>query len=108
MRAEAVFVLAAALCLGMACEREAPRDLECGSPDHVKELAGVHYQDADCEAAIQSAETRLSAAFYRKACQQLAPSAGLPERVSDAHVTSCIPAIGDAGGSILQIQLCCE
>ncbi len=108
MRAEAVFVLVAALCLGTACEREAPQILECGSPDQVVELSGVHYEDAECEAAIQSAETRLGAAFYRKACQQLAPSAGLPERVSDAHVTSCIPAIGDAGGSTLQIQLCCE
>lgn len=108
MRAEAVLGAAVALCLGMACEGEAPRSFECSSPDRVQELAGVHYENTDCEAAIRSAETRLTAAFYRKACQQLAPSAGLPDAVGDAYVASCIPATGDAGGSILQIQLCCE
>lgn len=108
MRAEAVLLLATVLCLESACERAAPRAFECGSPDRVAELADVHYEDVDCEAATRSAEARLTAAFYRKACQQRAPSAGLPERVSDAFVTSCTPDSGEAGGSLLQIRLCCE
>jgi len=93
--------------LGMVCEREAPRSFECADPARVQELAGVHYEDVDCDAAIRSAESRLTAAYYRKACEQLAPDAGVPPRVSDAHVARCEPASSDQGGSLLYIQVCC-
>jgi hypothetical protein len=107
VRAEAVVLLAALASLGMLCDRDEPRSFECADPAQVQELAGVHYEDVDCEAAIESAERRLTTAYYRKSCEQLAPSEGTPANVLDAYVASCAPATGDAGGSILTIQLCC-
>jgi hypothetical protein len=103
VRAEATLSLLALLGLGMACEE--PRSFECANPDQVQEIDGVHYEDLDCDAAIQTAEARLTTAYYRKACEQLAPSEGVPDRVTDAHVAHCQPA--EEGGSIVDILLCC-
>ena len=98
--------LAASLCLGLACGPTAPeRSFECPAPERVTRVEGVHYEGASCDAAIAAAESRPGTAYYRKACEQLAPDAGLPGPVSDAYVASCEPA--DDGGSILTIQLCC-
>jgi hypothetical protein len=91
----------------MACEGSEPRGFECSNPAQVQELRGVHYEDADCDAATRIAESRLTTAYYRKACEQRSPSEGVPANVSDAYVSRCEPATGDVGGSILLIQLCC-
>jgi hypothetical protein len=98
--------LAASLCLGLACGPTAPeRSFECGAPERVTRVEGVHYEGVSCEAAIAAAESRPGTAYYRKACEQLAPDAGLPGPVTDAYVTSCEPA--PDGGSILSLELCC-
>lgn len=91
--------------LGLSCEQ--PRSFECAAPEQVTRVAGVHYEGLACEAAIASAEGRLTAAYYRKACEQLAPRSGLPGSVDDAYVTACRPAGEQAGGSLLDIDLCC-
>ena len=97
-----------ALCLGLACDRPAAvRSLDCPSSDRVTRIADVHYEGADCESAVASAESHLAAAYYRKACEQLAPREGVPARVSDAYVTRCAPAAAAQGGSILDIEVCC-
>ena len=113
MRAEArrglaVLALAAAvsLSLGLACGPGAPeRSFDCPASERVTRVEGVHYEGVPCEAAIAAAESRPGTAYYRKACEQLAPDAGLPGPVDDAYVASCRPA--DDGGSILTIELCC-
>jgi hypothetical protein len=93
------------LSLGLACEPG--RSFSCLDPTRIVELEDIHYEGVDCPAAIAVAESRLTTAYYRKACEQLAPGAGLPERVDDAHVAACRPAAEEAGGSLLGIQLCC-
>lgn len=94
--------------LVLACE-SGPEEhaLDCPSHDRVVRLDDVHYEGLDCDAAIASAESHLSAAYYRKACEQLDPSAGVPARVSDAWVSGCTPRDDEAGGATLQIVLCC-
>jgi len=107
VRADATLAVLAALCLGVACERGEEHALECPSQDRIVRLDDVHYPGADCETAIANAESHLAAAYYRKACEQLAPAAGLPERVSDAWVSGCTPVDGEAAGATLQISVCC-
>ncbi len=94
-------------CLGLACEREAPRSLECPTPEQVTRVDGVQYEGFDCDAAIARAESRLTTAYYRKACEQLAPSAGLPPTALDAFVSRCRPADPIEGGAVLDLEICC-
>ena len=92
----------------MACEGGGgDRSFECASLERVAHLAHVHYEGADCDSATQSAESHLSAAYYRKACEQLTPSEGVPDSVSDAYVSACAPGNEQQGGAILQIEICC-
>jgi hypothetical protein len=94
------------LSLGLACGPGGPeRSFECPAPERVTRVEDVHYEGVDCDEAIASAESRLTTAYYRKACEQLAPRAGLPARVDDAYVESCRDA--DEGGSTLTVELCC-
>jgi hypothetical protein len=86
------------------------RAFECPSAQRVTQLSDVHYPDEGCDSAISKVEMHLTAAYFRKACQQLAPSAPLPRRVRDAYVSSCEPASERDGferGSVVQIDLCC-
>jgi hypothetical protein len=76
----------------------------------VTHLRDIHYPEASCDGAIAQAETHLTAGYFRKACQQLAPAAGLPAKVSDVYVSACEAASereGFAGGSVVQIEVCC-
>ena len=101
-------LLCLCLCLGLACdEGEADRSFECASLERVAHIAHAHYEGVDCETAIRSAESRLSAAYYRKACEQRSPAQGVPDAVSDAYVSACAPGNEEQGGSILQIEVCC-
>lgn len=103
-------VVAAALALGLACERgqeAAGRSLVCPSPERVTRLRDVHYQGVGCADAVASAESTLTAGYFRKACEQLAPREGLPARVSDAFVSRCEADPEPGTGSILQIEVCC-
>jgi hypothetical protein len=89
---------------------EEPRTFACEDSAKVVPLRDTHFPDESCETATKLAETRLTMAFYRKACQQLAPSAGLPGRVRAASVTSCESATkrdGYDGGVVAQIEICC-
>ncbi len=99
---------------GAACEggfgERGGRAFECPSAERVTQLRDIHYPDESCDGAISKAEMHLTAAYFRKACQQLAPSAPLPRRVRDAYVSSCEPASERDGferGAVLQIDLCC-
>ena len=113
MRAEASRLAAggaaaAVFCLGLACEADVgARAFECASLERVAHLAHVHYEEVECDSATQSAESHLSAAYYRKACEQLTPIGGLPNAVTDAYVSACAPGNSEQGGSILQIEICC-
>ena len=101
-------VAAALLSLGLACEEgEGERSFECPSVERAARIAHVHYEGVRCDSAIRSAESHLSAAYYRKACEQRSPSEGLPDAVSDAYVSTCVPGNDEQGGSILQIEICC-
>lgn len=108
-RRGAVLVCAvlAALGLGLACDEAAPiRSFECAVPAKVTHLRDIHYEGASCEVAIASAESHLAAAYFRKACEQLAPDRGVPERVADAYVSSCAASAEE--GAVLQIDVCCR
>ncbi len=95
------------LCGGVACEKEPVRSFDCPRSEQVTHLEGVHYEGLACDDAIARAEARPTAAYYRKACEQLAPRKGVPPRVEDAYVASCRPAAGEDGGSLLDIDVCC-
>ena len=84
-----------------------PPGLQCASASRITTLSGVHYEGADCEAAVAAAESRPQSAHYRKACEQLAPSAGLPSPATDVYVASCRPAGEELGGSLLDVEVCC-
>jgi len=88
------------------------RAVACHDPAKVVALRNTHYPDLTCKSAVKYAETRLTMAYYVKACQQLAPSAGLPLRVLAARVVACEPASRVAGqaderGVVAQVQICC-
>ena len=101
--------VAATLSLGLACERgDGERSFECPSLEQVAHLSHVHYENVDCDTATRAAESNLSAAYYRKACEQLSPIEGLPDAVDDAYVSACEPGTDQQGGSVLQIELCCR
>jgi hypothetical protein len=107
---QVLFVLSACTAPEEPEEPEAPRELSCASPEKVVALLDTHFPDGSCATATTFAETRLTTAFYRKACQQLAPSAGLPGRVEAAVVTHCESATerdGYDGGVVAQIEICC-
>ena len=79
-------------------------------PARVATLEKVHYEDASCEDAIRSAESSLHAAYFRKACEQLAPLKGLPGPATDAQVAACEETGPDGvwgPGALLQIEVCC-
>jgi hypothetical protein len=101
------------LVLLVACEgglgERAPGVLDCASPTQVARLRNIHYPEDECAAARGKAEAHVTAAYYRKSCQQLAPAAGLPAKVSDVLVSGCEPASGHGleSGSVLQIEICC-
>jgi hypothetical protein len=85
--------------------------VSCGDPAKVVSLANSHYPEMTCESATRFAEQRLTTAYYLKACQQLAPSAGLPSSVEAAAVLSCEPARDVPGferGVVAQIEICCR
>lgn len=107
MRVEALCALALLGSLGMACEGADSRSFECADPAKIQELSGIHYEGVGCDEAIRSAESRLTTAYYRKACEQLAPREGVPATVKDAYVSRCDAAADDAGGSVLDIRVCC-
>ena len=104
--AAVALAIVGALCLGLACGPSGPeRSLECAAMTQVTRVEDVHYEGVACDSAIAGAESRLTTAYYRKACEQLAPRDGVPPRVLDAYVVRCSPA--DEGGSMLTIDLCC-
>jgi hypothetical protein len=109
--ARSATALALVLAAMSACTApDEPRTLVCADPAKVVSLRDTHFPDESCRSATKLAETRLTMAFYRKACQQLAPSAGLPSRVAAAAVTSCEPAThreDHEGGVVAQIEICC-
>jgi hypothetical protein len=99
---------------GTACEggfgERGGRAFECSSAARVTHLRDVHYPGESCDEAIAKAELHLTAAYFRKACQQLAPSAPLPRRVRDAYVSFCEPASEREGferGAVIQVDICC-
>lgn len=74
------------------------------------QLRDVHYPEESCDDAIAQAERHLTAAYFRKACQQLAPADGLPGKVSDVYVSACQASSereGFEGGAVVQIDVCC-
>ncbi len=98
-----------AACEGGFGER-GDRAFECSSAARVTHLRDVHYPEESCDGAIAKAELHLTAAYFRKACQQLAPAAPLPRRVRDAYVSSCEPASEREGferGAVIQVDICC-
>ena len=108
----AIWIVACGLvaaCEGGFGERRA-RAFECPSSDRVTHLRDIHYPEASCDGAIAQAETHLTAGYFRKACQQLAPAAGLPSKVSDVYVSACEASSereGFEGGVVVQIDVCC-
>jgi hypothetical protein len=105
---------------GLCCssfERGEERDgelrfvpLVCESPHVVTTRERVRYPEDDCSAAIGKAEGRLTSGHYRRACQQMAPAAGLPTRVVEVRATVCADAalLPDfQGGSVLSVDICC-
>ena len=100
--------------LGAACEggfgEHRTRAFECPSSERVTHLRDIHYPEESCVGAIAQAEEHLAAAYFRKACQQLAPASGLPAKVSDVYVSACAAASerdGFEGGAVVQIDVCC-
>ena len=87
--------------------KELAEAFECASSAQVTHVADVHYEGVDCDVAIENAESRLSTAYYRKACEQLAPRKGVPPQVEDAYVSACRPTDEPEAGSMLDIDLCC-
>jgi len=116
----APLLLALLVFSGLCCsffERGEERDgelrfvpLVCRLPHVVTKRERVRYPEDDCPAAIGKAEGRLTSGHYRRACQQMAPAAGLPTRVVEVRVTLCTDAAGlpdSQGGSVLSVDICC-
>ena len=102
--------------LGSRCSSVAPDGglefvpLVCRSPRVATRMEHIHYPEDDCRAAVRKAEDRLSSGHYRRACQQLAPAAGLPTKVVEVRATACFEAasLDDyEGGSGLWLDSCC-
>lgn len=84
--------------------------LVCRSPRVKTQMAHVHYPQDDCRSAVRKAEGRLASGHYRRACEQVAPAAGLPAKVVEVRVTACAEASsldGYEGGSVLWLDVCC-
>jgi hypothetical protein len=73
-------------------------------------MESVHYPEDGCRAAVGKAEGRLTSGHYRRACEQMAPVAGLPTKVVEVRVTACSEAAaldGYEGGSVVWLDICC-